>query len=354
MKTNINFEKYRLGYLDGLRGIAVLAVVIYHYFSHFENDGYYAFPSLSNVGFLALVHYGYYGVQLFFVISGFVIAMTLFKCNSIAEFALRRFARLWPAMLLCSILTFVYLSSFNGIFATSVWNLVPSLTFIEPYVFNKFWGNIKFDWIDGAYWSLFVEVRFYAWISLTYFLSKNFERDFLLGCGLVYMSGFIITEPRLVFLFDMLFFTNHLFWFVLGMGFYFYQIDNKKWAVSYFISAILFFAMRGAYNFVAVDCVVFALIFFLFIALFKSIFLRNFFAKKWLSSIGVSSYSLYLLHQNIGVDINFKMASFIGVSGYASAFLPFVTLVVMIGIAHCVYCFYEKPVNRLIVRLNCW
>ncbi|WP_282156475.1 acyltransferase family protein [Vibrio diabolicus] len=219
----------RLGYLDGLRGVAVLCVVLYHYFSHFESDNFYAFPPLNDFIFFRLVDFGYYGVHLFFTISGFVIALTLYNCNGIKEFVLRRFARLWPPMLLCSICTFVYLSIFDGVFETSIWRFIPTLTFIEPYFFNKLFGGREFDWIDGAYWSLFVEVRFYFWASLIYFFTKKFEMNFIVFCFLSYTLNLCFVDTRYQFLISMLFFTDYLYWFVLGMGFYFYHVDKKDW-----------------------------------------------------------------------------------------------------------------------------
>src|SRR6187200_1820250 len=71
----------RLRGLDGLRGIAVLAVMAYHYDEQ-------------------RAHYGLLGVEMFFVISGFVILMTMEKTNSLFAFVWHRAARLYPAYLL--------------------------------------------------------------------------------------------------------------------------------------------------------------------------------------------------------------------------------------------------------------
>jgi peptidoglycan/LPS O-acetylase OafA/YrhL len=72
----------RIGHLDGLRGIAILAVVGYHYYARFADHAQLFYP-YGNVwsGFI-LFEYGYYGVHLFFAISGFVIALSLERCRS--------------------------------------------------------------------------------------------------------------------------------------------------------------------------------------------------------------------------------------------------------------------------------
>lgn len=155
----------RIDYLDTLRGIAILLVVIYHYYYRFQNEGYYYFQAF-NIPFIELAFkHGYYGVHLFFVISGFVIAMTLFKSKNIYEFVVRRFSRLWPTMLVCSICTYFYLLLYGIFFEVSILDFFPSLSFIDPYIFNRVFDSNKFRWIDGAYWSLFVEIRFYLYQS---------------------------------------------------------------------------------------------------------------------------------------------------------------------------------------------
>lgn len=87
----------RIEYLDGLRGIAIIAVVMFH--------GYVAFPDTLPFGdrFAVIpLRLGWQGVQLFFLISGFVILMSLEACNDVASFVARRWLRLFPAMLICS------------------------------------------------------------------------------------------------------------------------------------------------------------------------------------------------------------------------------------------------------------
>jgi peptidoglycan/LPS O-acetylase OafA/YrhL len=89
----------RLEALDLLRGIAILAMLIFHYsFRIAMTDG-----DVNEVTFAALVpyfKYGFLGVQLFFVISGFVIACSA-ENRTALEFGIARIARIYPGFLVC-------------------------------------------------------------------------------------------------------------------------------------------------------------------------------------------------------------------------------------------------------------
>src|SRR5688572_13967921 len=88
--------------LDSLRGIAALCVVLFHFTFGYDNglkileEGKFYFT------------YGYLGVHLFFLISGFVILMTLEKTKSSADFFVSRFSRLYPAYWTAIILTVLF------------------------------------------------------------------------------------------------------------------------------------------------------------------------------------------------------------------------------------------------------
>ena len=100
----------RIGILDGYRALAIGMVVLYHYFARWTPPDHaanlYPYGPVLRDAF----SFGYLGVNFFFIISGFVIGMTLERCKTPGEFFVRRFARLWPAMLACSIITFAGLS----------------------------------------------------------------------------------------------------------------------------------------------------------------------------------------------------------------------------------------------------
>jgi peptidoglycan/LPS O-acetylase OafA/YrhL len=153
-------------HIDGLRGVAVCLVVIYH--------AYVRWPQLAPFGDrfgVPPLAQGWVGVELFFLISGFVIFMTLERSGSYIEFALQRWRRLFPAMLVCTCI----------IVATAPWlperpqgaisalNVIPGLTFIDP----RWWALLRLDVaaIEGAFWSLFVEVQFYAIAGAVYFIA---------------------------------------------------------------------------------------------------------------------------------------------------------------------------------------
>ena len=122
-----------LSVVDGLRGVAILGVICFHYLYNAAPPGHAnLYPFGYALNWLPIFKYGFLGVNLFFVISGFVIAMTLERCSGVLDFARRRFARLWPALLVCSILTYAVVSTVNSPFnqykGHTFADFLPSLT----------------------------------------------------------------------------------------------------------------------------------------------------------------------------------------------------------------------------------
>ncbi|MBV8501026.1 MAG: acyltransferase [Paucibacter sp.] len=149
----------RLQQIDALRGIAALAVVLYHYS--------YTFPKFYNKGASVLftASWGFLGVQLFFLISGFVIFMTLERTRRASDFLVSRFSRLYPTYWTCMLLTTVFVA----------WLDLPRLqlgwreTLLNLLMFQ---GLLHVRNTDGAYWTLAVELLFYAWALAAFSLGR--------------------------------------------------------------------------------------------------------------------------------------------------------------------------------------
>src|SRR6185295_20159155 len=88
--------------IDVLRGLAALAVLFSHYIPFWDRYVYHIPVLVPNA-------VGYYAVSLFFIISGFVIFMTVERCNTVLDFAVLRFSRLYP-MYWVSLLVFTAVS----------------------------------------------------------------------------------------------------------------------------------------------------------------------------------------------------------------------------------------------------
>src|SRR6478736_6931335 len=97
----------RLDILDGFRFVAIVSVLFFHFYSKWsfpvKEENYLPGENLYHTDFF---NHGNLGVQFFFIISGFVIFYTLERSETLIAFLTKRFIKLFPTMLLCSIVTF--------------------------------------------------------------------------------------------------------------------------------------------------------------------------------------------------------------------------------------------------------
>src|SRR5205085_7512260 len=142
--------------LDTLRGVAILAVIFYHGFSQYDTAGF----SWPTRWFLESAQWGWLGVNLFFVLSGFLITGILLdgkqEQHYYRRFYVRRALRILPAYLL--LLLLLMLTYRIGISDRHIsWSFI-GLSFFYLSNLTTFFGvNMQY----GPLWSLAVEEQFY-------------------------------------------------------------------------------------------------------------------------------------------------------------------------------------------------
>ena len=175
----------RIPELDGIRGMAVTMVIAYHYIS--------AVPRPASSGFLhyfqACFRIGWCGVDLFFVLSGFLIGGILLDAKGspsyFRTFYIRRFHRILPIYYLwIGIYFLMAFSSFRHLpapleIAPLRWTLVPVFVFFIQNLVPKQLPGFSARWF-GPLWSLAVEEQFYLTMpAVVRFLSKRWLGIFL-------------------------------------------------------------------------------------------------------------------------------------------------------------------------------
>ncbi|WP_137918855.1 acyltransferase [Hydrogenophaga sp. 2FB] len=293
--------------LDWLRGLAALAVVMFHYFYKGPKEGWVQenqHPILETVA-----SYGYLGVHLFFMISGYVIMMTA-QNSSLRRFVASRVARLIPAFWICMTLTVI------------IELLVPSSPF-KPASWAQYVANLTMlpkafgqEPIDGAYWSLAVEINFYAWIALIIAVGqlKRIETFLVLWLGLSLVNFLRPMYPVEVF-------TSAHWAPLFSAGAFFFLVRHSGWTplrrFGMFAALVLacLYAWRetgpvadvaqlmrfgkGPHHLIVQGIMV--LYFLLFAAVTMGwIRMEN---SKWGDLSGRLTYPLYLVHQNAGYAV---------------------------------------------------
>ena len=145
----------RIPEVDLLRFLAASAVVFYHFTYIPADPG--AVSQLPFGRLQTVTRFGYLGVNLFFMISGFVILWSS-QSRSAGEFVISRFARLYPSFWICALLTALVVN-YAGIVAPLTPRTVGLNLTMVPQMFGA-------DYIDGVYWTLFVELKFYVIVFL--------------------------------------------------------------------------------------------------------------------------------------------------------------------------------------------
>lgn len=151
-------------------------VAVYHYawFWTPTGRGDALLPYGDALAWLPLAAQGHLGVHLFFILSGFVITLSLDRAPGAGSFALRRLIRLWPGLLIAGILTWGAVTAFgpDSLRRSGAETLI-SLVFFPPAYVGRLLNEGGWQWLDGAYWSLWTEVRFYALAALFHFATRG-------------------------------------------------------------------------------------------------------------------------------------------------------------------------------------
>lgn len=297
----------RLPYLDGLRGLAILLVLLFHAYS---NDWVNNLPYHDSYDRFTLVHFGRYGVQLFFIISGFVIAMTLEKCTGFWDFMVRRWLRLFPAMLVASLVILISAPLFTARpYGVPHWqDLIPGLTFIEPEFFRLFFGSNQ-KILEGLFWTLFVEMKFYVLAGLMYFTIGPKKMTAVLVAMFLSTIVFEFASPHLSAnlaesLHTWLHYLNwqHYGWFAAGALFYQYFVSKqwRYWLMGLFVALLAARCLGGLPSKSMLYATTLVMLF--AFSMFNPL-VQKMLSNQFLVFVGFISYPLYLVHENATISM---------------------------------------------------
>jgi peptidoglycan/LPS O-acetylase OafA/YrhL len=187
LNENIAEKEYHLPFIDGIRGVAVLLVLMVHTSQHLGNDHpgafYFKFSELA-------VNFGARGVQLFFIISAFTLfnsSRYRFKSekNPKIAFYIRRFFRIFP---LWSIVVIIVSILQNSQLTVIMLNL--------SFLFGCFRFKEGVELI-GPSWSLFVEETFYLILPFLFVYLNYFRTMMFLFFSLILSVTWVIVAPKL-------------------------------------------------------------------------------------------------------------------------------------------------------------
>jgi len=198
----------RFAGLDALRGIAAMMVLVFHFSTRF---GQIYSPS-DTLGFTFVG--GKLGVQLFFMISGFVILMTLDRTSHPIDFLVSRFSRLYPVFWVAVLIT--------GAVELSTHILAQGYD-LRTVLMNllMFHGYLHVADIDGAYWTLQVELFFYLCMLAIWLVhgARNFRPVLAVWLGVSLVASFLLayTKMRVPTFLVELAVLDYIPWFAVGM-----------------------------------------------------------------------------------------------------------------------------------------
>ncbi len=288
--------------IDLLRGLACVAVVAYHYLSRGQHAGW--ITSAAHPAVESVARYGYLGVHLFFMVSGFVIFMSA-QGSSVRNFAASRAARLYPALWVAAPLTAAFAWALHRTeFEVSLSTLLINLTLVPQW--------FKVDFVDGAYWSLAVELQFYLLVALALAFNGLRRAE---ACVAAWLAISALNALRPMYPLEFWLAAKWAPLFSAGICFYLIATRGRSPArlgliAGSYVLAVFYEAwpdLRGSAA-VAPDFVkagVDAAVLTAFYALFSGFTASK--ARVMRSPVsvwaGLLTYPVYLLHQNIGYTV---------------------------------------------------
>lgn len=363
-----------LNALTGIRFIAALHVVLFHYLNPARLD--LAHP--AHYATYHLIRYGYVGVSVFFVLSGFVLAYNYPFFDTRADrrrFWRARFARIYPlylAALLLSLPIFISYTQFGSLFDVIK---AGGKVGIEAALLNA-WTPWTSCGINCPGWSLSAEAFFYVVFPfiIPAFRRLGSRRLLALAAGLWGMAvilpflytlagGSVAADTHGKVLFrDVIRFTPllHLPQFLIGAvtgllytrrqanGTPFWKPSRGLAALA--LGVIIWAMLRFEIEYALVNNGLFAPLFafILFVLARDSSFLTQIFSRRWMMALGEASYAVYILQYPLaGWFARIRQGTWIAVKLDYAPLLVYTMLLVALSLAS--YKFLETPTRRWII-----
>lgn len=302
---------------------------------------------------------GTHGVVIFFMISGYCIELTSNKKEKIEDFASARFWRLVPTFIFCAIIIAMVellLPYLRPDRIQSIWDLFLNITCMPTLdipcgaliAITK--GAIgKYLTVDGAFWSLRVEFRYYAFFAILYYILKQKKHSPLL----IGLSGFlaIVTSKFLAgtALNSINDFFMYMPFFAFGMSYFRYK-NEKQEIVPLLIHLGIFGILasletkQNSMDLTHANAISYLMCFGIFFVLMELIPKKLEKTSQTFAYIGLLTYPIYLLHQDIGYII---IAAIETTTGHLLA-----GILAIIGICIGAYIINEYFENRLVKTLR--
>jgi peptidoglycan/LPS O-acetylase OafA/YrhL len=336
-------------FIEILRGVSVFLVFYYHYSDRLP---YWALNAAAPA--TLPFQLGKIGVYIFFAISGLLIAKSLEGSRSLADFYAKRISRIWPLFIAASLVIFAFLQVFD-----------PPVVLTGPKQFYEspvgwvdllgqlfFLNDLGFQWVDGVFWSILVELKFYFIIGL---FALAFRRRYATVFGVVALvlasldiaishfagpAGTVVSRVLHGALI-----AQYLPIFAIGV-----MMHGRVYG-GVFVGNVVLACAQAVYavadnpDFQIEALVQFSVIFALFLAFDAGVF-----RSRIMLFLGKYSYAIYLFHQMIGLTIISMLASTLGYDlSMVVAAASVISLSVVCALA--VEWRYRRPLTSLLVKV---
>ncbi|MEU5366604.1 acyltransferase [Streptomyces sp. NPDC005925] len=337
----------RLRALDGLRLVAALMVAAYHYGGRGGEvaDAWGSSPARQFPTLHEFFAYGCLGVQVFFVISGFVICMSGWG-RPLTSFFASRASRLLPAYWVAVVLvTAVFALPVVAYEALSPSDALVNLTMLQQ--------PLGVDRVLGVCWTLWAEVRFYALFALCVVLPGASRRRVIMFCA-VWTLAAVVTEAADEPLLDLILMPEHAPLFIGGIGLYLVHRDRRdayawgivgvSWLIAqhYAVEKLWHAPDAGGFSYRS-SLGIAAVVTFGFVAV-AAVALGWLHWANWrlLTVAGGLTYPFYLVHEHLGWVVIHALHRGLGLSSGVTFAL---TVAAMLLLARLLNRFVEEPLT---------
>ncbi|MFI9648556.1 acyltransferase family protein [Streptomyces sp. NPDC052040] len=324
----------RLRALDGLRLVAALMVAGYHYGGRdgevsqaWGTSPRHQFPFLHSY-----FAYGCLGVQIFFVISGFVICMSGWG-RPLRSFFASRVSRLMPSYWAAIILvTGVFALPMVAYRAVSPSDALVNLTLLQQ--------PLGVDRVLGVCWTLWAEIRFYALFALCIVLPGANRRRVVLFCACWTLAA-AVTQSAKQPLLDVVLMPEYAPFFIGGIGLYLLHRDRRdpygwgitvvSWLIGQHYAVRGLWHAEGAHGFSYRTSSGIVLVVTLgFLAVAAIALGRLDWANwRWLTVAGALTYPFYLVHEHLGWVVIHALHQGLGIPSYGTFLLTVASMLLL-------------------------